>query len=126
MFYETEIIEPQLTDRSRSGTFRPHPITDRDVNVEQAQAESIAIAALGFIAGDEKLLPRFLSLTGIEAAQVRDAAREPGFMAGVLQFILAHEPTLLAFSQQSGIAPQDVARARAALPLGDDGYEGSA
>ena len=58
-------------------------------------AEEMAIAALGFIAADPALLPRFLAITGIEAQAIRSAAREPGFLAGVLQFIVAHEPTLM-------------------------------
>ena len=88
-------------------------------------AEEIAIAALGFIAGDPALLPRFLAITGIEAQAIRHAAREPGFMAGVLQFIVAHEPTLMAFAESAGIAPGAVLAAMRALPQGDDGYEAS-
>ena len=65
-------------------------------------AEEMAIAALGFIAADPTLLPRFLAITGIEAQAIRSAAREPGFLAGVLQFIVAHEPTLIAFAEHAG------------------------
>lgn len=89
-------------------------------------AESVAISALGFVAADPVLLPRFLGITGIEAAFIRDAAREPGFLAGVLRFILAHEPTLLEFSERSGTPPATIAAALRALPLGNDDYETSA
>jgi hypothetical protein len=88
-------------------------------------AEAIAIQALGFIASDPDLLPRFLSITGIEASAIRHAAREPGFLAGVLQFVLAHEPTLLSFSQAANIAPGEVGRALRHLPLGDDSHQTS-
>ena len=60
------------------------------------------------VASDPELLPRFLAITGIEAHTIRQAAGEPGFLAGVLTFILAHEPTLLRFSEESGIAPARV------------------
>jgi hypothetical protein len=86
-------------------------------------AERIAIEALGFVAADPELLPRFLAITGIEAQAIRHAAREPGFLAGVLQFILAHEPTLLRFADESGVAPADVAKAIRYLPLGDDRHD---
>lgn len=89
-------------------------------------AEALAVQALGFVASDPELLPRFLAITGIEAQHIRRAAMEPGFLAGVLQFILAHEPTLLRFSQESGIAPGEVANAARALPLGNDDHERSA
>lgn len=84
------------------------------------EAEAVAIAALGHIASDGDLLQRFIGVTGIEPGHIRRAAAEPGFLAGVLQFILAHEPTLLAFSEQSGIPAASVASARRALPLGAD------
>lgn len=82
------------------------------------QAQRIAIAGLGFIAADDKLLQRFLAISGIEPDQIRAAAGEPGFLAGVLGFIAAHEPTLLEFSDHSGIPPQSVMKAIEALPGG--------
>lgn len=85
----------------------------------------MAIAALGFIAADGELLPRFLAITGIEAGSIRAAAQEPGFLAGVLHFIVAHEPTLIAFAETAGIAPSAVLGAMRALPQGDDRHEGS-
>ncbi len=88
-------------------------------------AEAIAIEALVFVASDPELLPRFLALTGIEASAIREAAREPGFLAGVLQFILAHEPTLMQFSESSGIPPANIGAALRRLPLGDDNHQSS-
>lgn len=87
------------------------------------QAEALAVRALGFIASDPELLPRFLAITGIEAGEIRRAAREPGFLAGVLQFILAHEPTLMRFAEETGTAPSAVGAARRALPGGDDRFD---
>ena len=77
----------------------------------QAQAEDIAVAALGFIAADAELLPRFLAITGIEPQAIRTAAREPGFLAGVLQFIVAHEPNLMRFAEEAGVKPAAVLKA---------------
>ena len=79
-------------------------------------AEGIAIQALGFIAADATLLGRFLDLTGISAAEIRSAA-------GVLQFVCAHEPTLIAFSEASGVAPAAVMGAKQALPGGEEEYQ---
>lgn len=92
----------------------------------QEEAEQIAIAGLSFVAGDPELLQRFLAITGIEAGDIRRAAREPGFLAGVLQFILAHEPTLESFCAESGLKPERVAAAPSALPFGDgDSWTGT-
>jgi hypothetical protein len=97
----------------------------RSTTMSPENAESLAIQALGFIAADEQLLPRFLALTGIEAESIRAAAAEPGFLAGVLHFIASHEPTLLAFAAQAGIHPSAALEAMRRLPRGDDRYEAS-
>ncbi|MGN6142436.1 MAG: DUF3572 domain-containing protein [Mesorhizobium sp.] len=89
------------------------------------EAEAVAIRALGFVAADPELLPRFLALTGIEASSIRRAAAEPGFLAGVLQFVLAHEPTLMRFCEETGTPPPAVGMALKALPAGDDNHERS-
>ena len=88
-------------------------------------AEEIAVAALGFVAADPALLARFLSITGIDPQAIRKAAGEPGFLAGVLQFVIAHEPTLIAFAENAAIDPASVAQAMRNLPQGDDRYEAS-
>ena len=93
--------------------------------MQEKDAEQIAIAALGFIATDPELLNRFLAITGIQVANIRGAASEPGFMAGVLGFVLAHEPTLLAFAAHADIRPERVGEALRALPGGDGRYDGS-
>lgn len=97
----------------------------QDMSASRAAAEAIAVEALAFIASDDKLLPRFLAITGIEALDIRRAAASPGFMAGVLQFVTAHEPTLLAFSEASGHQPASVTKALSALPFGDDRFDQS-
>lgn len=91
--------------------------------MDTESAEQMAVAALGFIAADPLLLPRFLAISGIEANQIRQAAREPGFLAGVLQFLMAHEPSLVAFCEASDVAPALVGAALRALPFGDDRFE---
>jgi hypothetical protein len=78
-------------------------------------AEMLAIQALAFIAEEPERLNLFLVSTGIEAAEIRTAAREPGFLAGVLAHMLADESLLIAFADSAGIDPAAVAKARSAL-----------
>lgn len=89
------------------------------------EAEAVAIQALAFVAGEPDLLSRFVALSGIEPHEMRRAAREPGFLAGVLNFVVRHEPTLIAFAEAAGLDPADPVRAMKALPHGDDRYEAS-
>jgi hypothetical protein len=78
-------------------------------------AEMLAIQALAFIAEEPERLNLFLVSTGIDAAEIRTAAREPGFLAGVLAHMLSDESLLIAFADSAGIDPAAVARARSAL-----------
>ncbi|MCY0146521.1 MULTISPECIES: DUF3572 domain-containing protein [Hoeflea] len=80
-----------------------------------ADAEETAIAVLGWLAGEPELMGRFLALTGLEASNLREAAKEPGFLAGVLGFLMNHEPTLMDFCASTGTRPEAVTRAFQAL-----------
>jgi hypothetical protein len=78
-------------------------------------AEMLAVQALAFIAEDDGRLTGFTASTGIAVQSIRDAAREPNFLAGVLEHILADETLLIAFAGSAGIDPAEVTRARQAL-----------
>ena len=78
-------------------------------------AEALAIQALSFIAADPERLGRFLATTGIGPGDIRAAAREPLFLAGVLDHISADERLLLAFAADAKSDPQTIVRAQSAL-----------
>jgi|SRR5437867_6806395 len=77
-----------------------------------AAAQELAIAALGFIAAEPERLGHFLAVTGIELHSIRAAAREPPFLAGVLDHVAAEEQLLRAFAAENDIGPAAVMRAR--------------
>ena len=91
---------------------RPPPARRPDPAAQQQAAEQLAVAALGFIAGEPERLRRFLALTGIGPESIRDAAREPNFLLGVLDNVAGDEVLLLAFAQHAEIDPEEVAGAR--------------
>ena len=68
----------------------------------QQTAEMLAVQALAFIADDDGRLSGFVASTGIAMQSIRDAAREPNFLAGVLEHILADENLLIAFAEHAG------------------------
>ena len=84
------------------------------LSVEDAQA--VALKAVAFIAADDELLPRFVQLTGCGLDEIRQGVADAVFLGGVLDFVLAHEPTLLAFVAAAGLAPETPMAARAKLP----------
>ncbi len=83
--------------------------------MDRDTAESVAIITLSYLAGDSERLGRFLALTGISPARIRKVAREPGFLAAVLEHVLADERLLLGASRQAGREPSEFAQAREAL-----------
>jgi hypothetical protein len=91
------------------------PRVKQNDSTRREAAETLAISALAFLAADPEQLDRFLAVTGMGPENIRAAARDPGFLAGVLDHLAAHEALLVAFAQQAGIAPAEVERARAAL-----------
>jgi Protein of unknown function (DUF3572) len=79
------------------------------------EAESLAIQALNFLATEPARLSRFLALSGLEGTDIRAAAAESGFLAGVLAYLGEDEAVLVAFAEDAGIKPAEVDRARRLL-----------
>ncbi|HEX4410471.1 MAG TPA: DUF3572 domain-containing protein [Xanthobacteraceae bacterium] len=84
-------------------------------NGAREAAETLAIQALGFIAEDTERMSAFLSATGIDPGAIRNAAGEPGFLAGILDHMLGDESLLTAFADSAGLDPASIAKARRAL-----------
>ena len=78
-------------------------------------AETLAIQALSFIAADPDRLGSFLAATGMGPGDIRAAARESLFLAGVPDHIGADEKLLLAFAADAKRDPRDIVRAQNAL-----------
>jgi Protein of unknown function (DUF3572) len=81
----------------------------------QEAAETLAIQALAFIAEEPERLGAFLAASGIGPDAIREAAREPGFLGGVLDHMLGSESLLVAFADSAGLDPSSIARARRTL-----------
>lgn len=75
------------------------------------KSEEIAIDVLSWLATEPELFNRFLGLSGLEASQLRQAATQAGFFAGVLEFLINHEPTLLKYCEASNEKPEHVTQA---------------
>ena len=83
--------------------------------ISREAAESLAVQALGYLAGEPERLGRFLALSGLGPETIRAAAGDPRFLAGVLEYIAGDEDLLVAFAAASGLSPDQVARAKTVL-----------
>lgn len=77
----------------------PFPTSER--RATRPDAEALAIEALGFLGRDPERLSRFLGLTGLDAATLRQAAASPGFLGSVLDYVMQDESLLLALSAET-------------------------
>lgn len=78
-------------------------------------AEAIAVEMLGRLAAEPDRLSRFMSLSGLDAASIRDAAGQPGFLPAVLDYVAADEPLLLAIATELDHRPERLIEARRRL-----------
>jgi len=84
-------------------------------------AEGIALDVLLWILGDEDRLFPFLAATGLDLDAVRAGAKDPAFLAGVLDHVAGNEPVLLACAQALEIKPERIVAAWQRLsPRPDD------
>jgi hypothetical protein len=81
-------------------------------------AETLALRALGWLAGNDDLFPVFLGSTGASVTSLAEAAGQPEFLAAVLDFLLMDDAWVIAFCEAEGLAYTLPQQARAALPGG--------
>jgi hypothetical protein len=82
-------------------------------------AEILALQGLGWLAGDEDGLQRFLDLSGLDAAALRAQAGTCDMSVAILDFLLGQEDLLLRFCEADGLSPKDVHLARHRLGGGE-------
>jgi hypothetical protein len=87
--------------------------------------ETLALQALAFIAGDDDRLERFIGLTGIAPASLRELAQSSAGLGAVLDYLLGWEPLLLEFAAAHELKPESIAAARRKLPGGENTYDPS-
>ncbi len=87
-------------------------------HAEESAAEAsdlIAIQALTFLGNDPDRLERFVAVSGLSATSLRQAAADPAFLNGVLDYVLSDETLLLAFAEAQRLDPEEIVRARDGL-----------
>jgi hypothetical protein len=75
-------------------------------------ARAIALVALATALSDERRARRFLDLTGIGTDELRERVADPALLAGLIRFLEAHEPDLVAVAQAMDVKPESLVKAR--------------
>jgi hypothetical protein len=86
--------------------------------IDRDGAEHLAIQALAYLAQEPEKLARLLALSGLDPGTMREAARDPRFLGGILEYVAADEALLVAFAAHAGIPAERVVMARDTLSGG--------
>ena len=77
--------------------------------------QALALGALGWVLSDDDHAERFLALTGVSPEELRARIGEPSVLIAVLDFLMAHEPDLIAAALALEVEPQALVAAHAVL-----------
>lgn len=76
----------------------------------EANRAEVAAALVIFLSGTPDDLQQFLGVSGLEAGELRTRLDDSGFQQGLFDYICANEPLLLAFCEETGRNPAQIAR----------------
>jgi Protein of unknown function (DUF3572) len=79
--------------------------------MKRALAEEIAERALTFLAASPPDLHRFLTASGLDAAELLDRRDDKTILAAVLGYLASDESLAKTFSEDEGLKPGDLLRA---------------
>lgn len=88
--------------------------------MNQEVALTVALRGLGWLAGNEDLMPVFLGATGASLDDLRQRAEDPEFLSSVLDFLMMDDAWIVGFCDAEGLSYETPQRARQALPGGTE------
>lgn len=86
----------------------------------QETAEITALQALGWLVSQPEELGGFLNATGASPSDLAQSARDPRFLAALIDYLLETDARVLACAADLGLPPTALAEARTGLPGGQD------
>ncbi len=78
-------------------------------------SDTLALNALVWVLAEPDRADRFLALTGLEGDDIRGRITDPALLDGVLGFLEAHEPDLVACARALEVQPSVLVSARSRL-----------
>lgn len=86
----------------------------------QESAEITALQALGWLVGQPEELAGFLNASGASHGDLGGLARDPQFLAALVDFLLETDERVLACTRDLDLPPTALGEARQGLPGGRD------
>ena len=82
---------------------------------ETLSCEELVILAVAFLSSEETRLSRFLSLTGLDPADIPQLLGQNEFQLAILDHLAADEALLLCCAETLNITPESISLARGVL-----------
>ncbi|MBN8830936.1 MAG: DUF3572 domain-containing protein [Sphingomonadales bacterium] len=79
--------------------------------IDQAD-ETLALRLIGWIVSDVARADRMVALTGLSPDDLRTSLGEPAVLVALMDFVINHEPDLVACAEALGVAPANLVAAR--------------
>lgn len=76
---------------------------------------ALALHVVAWALSDQTRAERMLSLTGLEPQTLRENLTEAATLRALLDFVLDHEPDLMACAAAIGVKPEAIAAARRSI-----------
>ena len=84
-------------------------------NINKGEAQTVALQVIGWIVSEPRRSERFLGLTGLDADQLRDGLGDGSILGAAIDFLLTHEPDLVACAEHIGVTPAAIVASREAI-----------
>lgn len=89
------------------------------MQMNREAAETVALQAVGWLVGNDELLPVFLGATGASEADLKERVGDAEFLGSVLDFLMMDDAWVVAFCDAGNMPYETLMQARQALPGGD-------
>lgn len=85
-------------------------------SVRSEELAEVAVEVLIWLSDHPDILARFLDVSGVQPQEIRASMARPAFQRGLIEFVMNHEPDLIAFSAERAIPLGRVAALNAGGP----------
>lgn len=84
-------------------------------NHSEEETVALALNVVAWALSDQTRAERMLSLTGLDPETLRENLTKPATLRALLDFVLDHEPDLIACAAAIGVKPESIAAARRSI-----------
>ncbi|WP_233998598.1 DUF3572 family protein [Erythrobacter sp. YT30] len=78
-------------------------------------AQTLALAAIGWLVGDAERAERYMAMTGLDPDALRNGLADDAVLASILEFLTNYEPDLIKAAEALATTPEEIVAAHQEL-----------